>query len=66
MAEKKSVGQPVDAPGRKRPYLVPFDPVVVLARQPGWIRVEYLEAAKGRVTGWLGDAGVALRAPPGP
>lgn len=56
--------EPVDAPGRTRPYLVRFDPVAVLARQPGWVRVEYLEAADGRVTGWLREDDVALSAPP--
>lgn len=56
----------LDDPGRRRPYLVRFDPVAVLARQPGWISVEYLEASEGRVTGWLRDADVALSAAPAP
>ncbi|RIY01428.1 hypothetical protein D3218_08725 [Aureimonas flava] len=53
---------PSDAPGSRRPYLVRFDPVAVLARRPGWIHVEYLEAAGGRVTGWLREADVTLSA----
>lgn len=57
---------PTDAPGRKRPYLVRFDPVAVLARRPGWIHVEYLESADGPVTGWLREAEVALSAATGP
>ncbi len=57
---------PPAAPGRRRPYLVRFDPVAVLARRPGWIHVEYLEAADGRVTGWLREADVTLSASSGP
>ena len=57
---------PTDAPGRRRPYLVRFDPVAVLARRPGWIHVEYLEAVDGRVTGWLRETDVSLSMPPHP
>ncbi|ALN75013.1 hypothetical protein [Aureimonas sp. AU20] len=58
--------EPIDAPGRKRPYLVQFDPVAVLSQRPGWVRVEYLAAAGGPVTGWLRDADVAFSAPTRP
>lgn len=57
---------PADAHGRKRPYLVRFDPVAVLARRPCWIHVEYLEAADGRVNGWLRETDVSLSIPPRP
>ncbi len=39
--------EPAEAAGRKRPYLVAFDPVAVLARRPGWVRVAYLDGAAG-------------------
>ncbi|KQT86863.1 hypothetical protein ASG48_17670 [Aurantimonas sp. Leaf443] len=53
---------PVDTPRRSRPYLVRFDPIAVLARRPGWIHVEYLEARDRPVTGWLPEADVSLSA----
>ncbi len=37
---------------RHVPYLVAFDAVAVLARQPGWVQVRYLGGNKP-VTGWL-------------
>ena len=37
---------------RHVPYLVAFDAVAVLARQPGWVQVRYLGNDKP-VTGWL-------------
>lgn len=58
--------EPVEATGRKRPYLVEFDPVAVVKRRPGWTRVEYLDGAAKPATGWVRDGDVALSAPPVP
>ncbi len=55
---------PSSVPGRKRPYLVKYDPVAVLARRSRWIQVEYLEAEGKPVTGWLRDDAVGLSVPP--
>ena len=55
---------PISVPGRKRPYLVKFDAVAVLARRSGWIHVEYLEADGKPITGWLRDDAVGLSVPP--
>ncbi len=58
--------EPVERPARERPYLVRLDPVAILARRPGWSRVEYLEAGPRPVTGWLRDGDLAPDRPPLP
>ena len=58
--------EPVETAGRKRPYLVEFDPVAVLERRPGWTRVEYIDGSPKPATGWVRDGDVALSAPPVP
>ena len=40
---------------RHVPYLVAYDAVAVLARQPGWVKVRYFGNDKP-VTGWLRDS----------
>ena len=43
------------ADNRHAPYLVAFNAVAVLARQPGWVKVRYLGNVKP-ITGWLRDS----------
>jgi hypothetical protein len=43
--------EPVDT-GIKSPYVVQFDPVAVLERRPGWVRIQYL-GEDDSVKGWV-------------
>ncbi|MEE7465479.1 hypothetical protein MFUR16E_32060 [Methylobacterium fujisawaense] len=47
---------------RRGPYLVANDPVAVLDRREGWVRVLY-QNGKAAVTGWLPVTELAVAAP---
>ncbi|MFJ7440141.1 hypothetical protein ACIQW5_21030 [Methylorubrum thiocyanatum] len=53
--------EPGPAP-RRGPYLVASDPVAVLDRREGWVRVLY-QGGEAAVTGWLPAAELAVAAP---
>lgn len=48
---------------RRTPYLIEFDPVVILERKGGWVRATYL-GAESPVTGWLRQSDLAPDEPP--
>lgn len=47
----------------RAPFVVAFDPVVILERRPGWVRARYLGGQRS-VTGWLRSGDLALPDPP--
>jgi hypothetical protein len=53
--------EPGPAPARG-PYLVAYDPVAVLERRAGWVRVRY-QSGKAPVEGWLPTTDLAVAMP---
>jgi hypothetical protein len=49
---------------RHCPYLINFDPVVILHRRPGWAEVTYL-GGETPITGWVRRSDLAPGDPPG-
>ncbi|HTJ63937.1 MAG TPA: hypothetical protein VL899_09010 [Alphaproteobacteria bacterium] len=63
VSARRAVLQPMPAASpRRKPYLVQYDPVVILERKPGWVRVVY--DGEKPVTGWLAQSDLAFDEPP--
>lgn len=58
-AKRTSFRSAPGAPAPRAPYVVSFDPLVVLERQSDWVRVSYRGATKP-ITGWLPTSDLAL------
>lgn len=62
----RAVLRPAAADGARRPYLVRGDVVGLVGARPGWLEVDYLNAAGRRVHGWLRPGEAAAITPPAP
>jgi hypothetical protein len=51
-----------EATAPRTPYIVEYDPVVILERHDGWVRASYRGATKP-ITGWLPASDLALVMP---
>ena len=64
VSAKRAVVQPTPAASaRRKPYLIQYDPVTILERQPGWVRVIY-RGGGTPITGWLQQSDLASEEPP--